>query len=150
MYSLKTETTGNLVELQLSGKVSGNEYKQICASLTERLERQPNFNLLCELDDFQGIKFGALWRAALVATDNRINLRRIAVVGAREGYKWARALVRGFHAETLYFDRSQRLQAMRWLGSRQASVPQRGGLLGDASYRVKIHRDRRRPRSFKD
>lgn len=136
MYSMTTARDANPITFTLSGKVSGREYVQMCGLLREALEKNRSVSLLCELNDFRGIGLMALWRAARVATENAINLRRVAVVGDRSGYKWARALVRSFHAETRYFQQTHRSQAVRWLSaSSPVAHESRGGLFGDASYR---------------
>ena len=137
MYSVTAESTDRLVQLRLSGKVSGKEYAAICALLHDTLARNQNLDLLCELDGVRGIGLTAIWRAARIATQNETNLRRVAVVGDRQHYKWARVLVRGFHAETRYFPPAQRMQATRWLRqtATHATSASNAGLFGDASYR---------------
>lgn len=147
MYSVTPESSNNLVHLRLSGKISGKEYGEICAVLRDALVRKRPMDLLCELDDFRGIRLTAIWRAARMATQNETNLRSVAVVGDRQRYKWARVLVRGFHAETRYFDRAHRTRALRWLAQadrRGTSAPD-GRLLGDANYRgIQVQRQKRK------
>lgn len=151
MYSVTSAMGAKLMTLTLSGKVSGREYTEIRRLLRQALENHQTVDLLCELDGFRGIGIAAMWRAARVATENDTNLRRVAVVGERERYKWARALVRAFHAETRYFQPTHRAQALRWLTATNPRVAaSSGGLLGDASYRnVIIQRDEKRNKTTK-
>ena len=127
-----------LLEIKLSGKVSGREYRGICALLHEAILKQRRVDLFCELDEsFRGITLPVMWRAALTATEGLIKLRRVAVVGERRGYKWARVIVRAFHAETRYFDRAHRTRALRWLekGCLGVDPTEKKKLFGDAGYR---------------
>lgn len=149
MYSVTPDTPGRLVRLTISGRVSGREYEEICSLLSEAIGTRRVVDLLCELDEsFRGITLPVLWRAARVAVANETNLRRVAVIGGKKSYKWARALVRGFHAETRYFEQTHRSQAMRWLSaSNPARSESEGGLFGDASYRTAAFRhDRKKQR----
>ena len=140
-----------LMTLTFSGKVSGKEYTEMCKLLQEALNRNEAVDLLCELEGFRGIGLSVMWRAARVSAANSIKLRRVAVVGESAGYKWARVLVRGFHAETRYFARPHRTQCVRWVN---ASNPVRtdagASFAGDAGYRqASIRRDQRRAKSQK-
>jgi predicted N-acetyltransferase YhbS len=148
MYSLTQAPSDNIVRLKFSGKISGKEYREICVSLRRALDQNQNISLLCELDDFRGVGPVALWRAALVATENRTNFRRVAVVGERSSYKWARALVRGFHAETRYFDQAHRTRAIGWLvkPTEHGATASGIGILGDAAYRGTTIQPRRKKR----
>lgn len=138
MFSHSPRADDRLVEIKLSDRISGREYKEICALLNKATQQQRCVDLVCELDEaFRGITLPVMWRAALTATEGLIKLRRIAVVGERKGYKWARVIVRGFHAETRYFDHAHHTRALRWLekGSLDSDPPMKQTLAGDAGYR---------------
>jgi hypothetical protein len=139
MFSQAKRTDEGFVEIKLSGRVSGREYQEICDLLSEAIQKRPKVDLFCELDEsFRGISLPVLWRAAVAASEGTIKLRRVAVVGARKSYKWARVMLRAFHAETRYFDRAHRTRAFRWLEKATVNVdpgPERT-LLGDAGYRI--------------
>ena len=137
MYLVKSAIGANLMILTFSGKVLGKEYSEICQLLRVALEKNKAVDLFCELENFRGIALTVMWRGALVATDKTIKLRRVAVVGGKHGYKWARVLVRGFHAETRYFDPGHRTRALRWLEKGPAyEQPREHKLAGDAGYRI--------------
>jgi SpoIIAA-like len=137
MFSVTSAFGANLMILTLSGKVSGKEFSEICQLLRVALEKNKAVDLFCELEGFRGIGLTAMWRSALVATEKAIKLRRVAVVGERSRYKWARVLVRGFHAETRYFDPGHRTRALRWLEKGPAyEQPREHKLTGDAGYRI--------------
>lgn len=139
MFSQTARADDRVVEIKLSGRVSGRDYREICALLTEAISKRARVDLFCELDEsFRGISLPVLWRAAFVASEGVIKLRRIAVVGERKGYKWARVIVHAFHGETRYFDRAHRTRALRWL--EKESIAREGDrkqkLTGAASYRT--------------
>ena len=143
MYSQLSETKPNLVRLQISRKVTAREYKEICALISDKIAKQGAVDLLCELDpSFRRVSIGVVWKGAFVAVENAIKLRHVAVVGERRAYKWARVLVRGFHADTRYFDNGQRTRATRWLEKGPWSMDQQHPhkFAGDASYRIKRKR----------
>ena len=143
MYSQLPATKSSLIRLQISGKVSAHEYKQICALIRQRIAKQGVVDLLCELDpSFRRVSVGAFWKSALVAAENAIRLRHIAVVGEWRAFKWARVLVRSFHADTRYFDIGQRTRAAYWLEKGPWSTARKDShkRFGDASYRIKRKR----------
>ena len=116
MYVLTPISSGRVVKLTLFRKVSAREYAEICSRLQEAIQTWHFVDLFYELDaSFQGITWPVLWKAARVASANTINLRRVAVVGDSKGYKWARVVVRGFHAETEYFAPVHRTRARTWV-----------------------------------
>ena len=139
MLSQISKAETNPVAINVSGRVSGREYREFCELLNEALQKRPKVDLFCELDEsFRGISLPVLWRAALASSEGVIKLRRIAVVGERKSYKWARVMVRAFHAETRYFDRAHRTRALRWLekGSVNLASDADHKLAGDAGYRT--------------
>lgn len=139
MYTLSPKSSGRVIQLTLLRKVSAREYDEICSHLQEAIKTWNFVDLLCELDaSFRGITWPVLWKGAWVASANETNLRRVAVVGESKGYKWARVIVRGFHADTQYFAPVHRSRARAWLekgaGSSASDSDQK--LAGDASYRI--------------
>lgn len=138
MYTQVPDSNPRMVRLRVSGKVSRHDYKEICALLSSALQRERTLDLLCELDaSFSRPSLLVLWEGAQVASANEIKLRRVAVVGEPRSYKWARVLVRGFHAETRYFDPGHRTRALRWLEKGPTyEQPQEHKLAGDAGYRI--------------
>ena len=140
MYSQIPEENPHLIRLRVWAKVSKREYQEICALLSAALEKQGAVDLLCEMDgtSFTRPSFLVLWEGARVASANLIKLRRVAVVAERRSYKWARVLVRGFHAETRYYDPAHRTRALRWLEKtfRSNESQSQNKLAGDAGYRI--------------
>jgi hypothetical protein len=153
MFSQTKRIDERVVEIKLSGRVSGREYHEICELLSEAVQKRARVDLFCELDEsFRGISLPVLWRAAVASSERLIKLRRIAVVGARKSYKWARVMVRAFHAETRYFDRAHRTRAFRWLekGTVNVESGSENALAGDADYRIEqrpLSRSRRQGRN---
>ena len=145
MFSQTRKIDEGRVEIKLSGRVSGREYHEICELLSEAIKKRPRIDLFCELDEsFRGISLPVLWRAAVTSSEGVIKLRRVAVLGQRKSHKWARVMVRAFHAETRYFDPAHRTRALRWLEKGPVYEHARGHTLaGDASYRS-AHRPRSR------
>lgn len=139
MYTLSAKSSGRVVQLTLLRKLSAREYAEICSRLRETIQTWNFVDLLCEIDaPFRGT-WPVLWKAALVASGNEVNLRRVAVVGDSKHYKWARVIVRGFHAETQYFPTVHRTRARTWLekGAADFAPKSEQKLAGDAGYRVK-------------
>ncbi|HZS17848.1 MAG TPA: STAS/SEC14 domain-containing protein [Candidatus Udaeobacter sp.] len=143
MYSQLSGTRPNLVRLQISKKVTAREYEGICTLISERIKKRGAVDLLCELDpSFRRVSVGVFWKGAFLAAENAIKLRHVAVVGERRAYKWARVLVRGFHADTRYFEIGQRTRAVRWLDKGPWSTHKQhpDKFTGDASYRIERKR----------
>ena len=140
MYVLTPISSGRVVKLTLFRKISAREYAEICSRLQEAIQTWHFVDLFCELDaSFQGITWPVLWKAARVASANAINLRRVAVVGDSKGYKWARVIVRSFHADTQYFAQVHCTRARAWLerGAGDFAPHTDQKLAGDAGYRDK-------------
>ena len=130
MFSVTDETLKHFVALKISGKLSTREYANICTVLQEAARQHEHVDLLWQFEDFRGWNLFVLWKAAIVATRDEINLRRVAVVGERKWHSWTRPLVRGFHGDTRYFEPRQRLPALRWVRTGQWNPGTGGRVIG--------------------
>ena len=104
-----------------TGKISGDEYRELMIPIYAALERGEKLNIYFELaEDFHGLDLGALWEdlkaAGLVGLKHRSSWQRMAVVTDKD---WIRhgAAVAGWLApgELRLFDPDERAAAKAWV-----------------------------------
>ena len=112
------EKRGGTIHIVADGLLTSEEYAAFVPEF-ERLATVPNgpVSMLIELGpSFAGWTLGGLWRELAFDIEHREQFGRIAVLGDARWEKWgSEASNLLFDAEIRFFERSQRLEAERWL-----------------------------------
>ena len=115
------ELPDGVLGFRATGKISGDEYRELMIPIYAALERGEKLNIYFELaEDFHGLDLGALWEdleaAGLVGLKHRSSWQRMAVVTDKD---WIRhgAAVAGWLApgELRLFDPDERPAAKAWV-----------------------------------
>jgi hypothetical protein len=114
---VQIETSGNLVEVQVTGKLTKEMYEELVPLLERQIRDQGKLCVLFVMRDFHGWTAGALW------DDLRFDLRhfrdilRLAIVGEKRWQRGMAVFCRPFTtAKVEYFEANQLEAAREWLG----------------------------------
>ena len=112
-------STGNLVGIRFTGKLSGSDYRDVLAPLVESsLTRFTSLRVLILMDgSFEGWSLSAAWANTIFDLKHRRNFDKVAMVGAPKWEEWcvkapATLLMRG---ELRSFSRADLDHAWAWL-----------------------------------
>ena len=110
------EVHGNLLEVDLHGKLSREDYEKFVPE-TESLIRQfGKIRVLVTMHDFHGWDTGALWEDMKWNAKHFDQIERLAIVGEKTWHKWMTGFVRPFTtAQVRYFTLDQLGAARAWL-----------------------------------
>ena len=117
MYEILVQTSGNLIGMRISGKLTKDDYAQLGPWLRERIERYGKLRVLVEMHAFEGWdSLGALWEDLKLDVRFNREVERVAMVGEKRWQEWATRLSKPFVKGTIkYFDHGELEQAWAWL-----------------------------------
>lgn len=108
----------DVIEADVSGRLSDEDYKQFVPELEKFLEAHGGkASLLFNMRDFHGWDLAGMWQDFRFGVKHRHSFPRIAMVGEKNWEKWTAGLCRHFlDSEVRYFDQAQLTDARQWLG----------------------------------
>jgi hypothetical protein len=113
---LHEEAGGKLLRLNLSGKLTKEDYHQFVPEVERLIQREGKLRMLVRMHDFHGWTMGALWEDIKFDLKHFSDIERLALVGDR---KWEAGMAKFCHpftrATIRYFDEAQNDEAVRWV-----------------------------------
>ena len=108
MVTKLTESAGGRVlELQVSGKLTHEDYKQFVPEFERLVKEQGKIRILFEMTDFHGWEFAALWDDIKFDARHFSHIERLAMVGDKAWEKGMSKFCQPFTtAKIRYFDHS--------------------------------------------
>lgn len=107
---------GRLFEINVSGKLSKEDYANFITEAEQRIQHHGPLRLLVKMHDFHGWGAGALWEDVKFDVKHFNDIERIAVIGETWWQEWMTTLFRPFTtAEVRYFEPDQADQAHIWI-----------------------------------
>ncbi len=113
---LHEEMTGKLLVIDLSGKLTAQDYERFVPEVDRLIDQHGKMRALIRMNEFHGWTLGAIWQDVKFAAKHCTKLERIALVGDR---KWEAAMAvvcKPFTSATIrYFDESNAQEASEWV-----------------------------------
>lgn len=115
---VKITAEGNLLEVQLTGKLTKEFYGQFVPLVEKQIKEHGKLRILLEMHDFHGWTAGALWEDIKFDIHHWRDIERLAIVGESKWEQGMAAFCKPFTtAKIKYFDRSLLDQAREWIKS---------------------------------
>ena len=113
----------NMIEVELSGKISKEDYERLAPELERLIQRYGKIRVLVIMRDFHGWRMGALWQDIKFDLQHFKHFEKIAFVGEKKWQEWMSNICLPFTAgEIRYFRRDRLNEARQWLQSNDKSV----------------------------
>ena len=113
----------NIIEVELSGKISKEDYERLAPELERLIQRYGKIRVLVIMRDFHGWRMGALWQDIKVDLQHFKHFERIAFVGEKKWQEWMSNICLPFiTGEIRYFRRDRLNEAREWLQRNDKSV----------------------------
>jgi hypothetical protein len=110
------EHDGKVVYLQVTGRLSHNDYQNFVPQVERLIERFGSLRILFEMNDFHGWEAAALWDDLKFDTKHFAHIDRLAIVGDKKWEKGMAAFCKPFTtAEIKYFDHAEADSAHQWI-----------------------------------
>lgn len=116
--SARPSVTGNIAEVEISGKLSKEDYEIFVPLIESLIEKHGKIRILFEMTDFHGWDAGALWEDVKFDAKHHAHIERIAFVGDKKWEEWMAKICRPFTSAGIkYFDVSETDAAREWIAS---------------------------------
>jgi hypothetical protein len=128
--SLHEEAGGKYLTVNLSGKLTAQDYEHFGAEIDRLIKQHGKLRVLCTMHDFHGWTAGALWEDIKFDFKHFNDLEKLALVGETRWQEGMALFCKPFTtAKIRYFDHTKAAEAKAWLESEAAAdkVTQPGG-----------------------
>lgn len=116
--TLKETNDGMVLEVQLTGKLSREDYDQFVSVIERLVKAHGKIRMLLEMHDFHGWTAGALWQDLKFDARHFKDIERLAMVGESKWQHGMAVFCKPFTtAKIRYFDRADLDQARAWLAA---------------------------------
>jgi hypothetical protein len=116
--TLKETNGGKTLEIQLTGKLTNEDYEQLVPAVERLVKEHGRIRILVEMRDFHGWTAGALWQDLKFDAKHFRDIERVAMVGETKWQHGMSIFCKPFTAASIrYFDHAAIDQARTWLAS---------------------------------
>jgi len=110
------EGPGNILEVQLSGKLTHDDYREFVPATERLIEEHGKVRILMVMHDFHGWEMAALWDDLKFDVRHFRDIERLAMVGETKWEKGMAAFCKPFTtAKIQYFDHAKTDEARAWI-----------------------------------
>jgi len=115
---LTEKDEGKVMEVQVSGKLSAEDYKEFVPEFERRLQERGRLRVLFGMVDFHGWNASALWQDIKFDLKHFGDIERVAMVGDKKWEKGMSIFCRPFtRAKVRYFDHDHTSEAHTWVAA---------------------------------
>ncbi len=111
-----TESSDDLLEVRLTGKLHKDDYDEFVPAVEAAIERAGKIRFLIVMDDFHGWDMVAIWEDTKFDLKHHADIARLAMVGDKKWEEWMAKICRPFTgAKIKYFDATETDAARAWI-----------------------------------
>lgn len=126
MYKLLSRSSGNVIGIQFSGKLTHAQYKEVLPIINERISEYGNIRVLLELNHFEGWDLRAALDDIFFKIKHHGNIERLALVTDTSEDEWAALVDQPFGrlpvGKEKIFKASQINKAWEWLEKGKTTI----------------------------
>jgi hypothetical protein len=116
MLALQEESNGKLITVQLSGKLTKEDYEHFVPRIESAIKQNGKVRMLVQMHEFHGWELGALWEDVKFDAKHFTDIERLALVGESKWEAGMAAFCRPFTTASIkYFDHSKEAEAETWI-----------------------------------
>ena len=118
MIEILAGSGGKILGLQLSGKLTDEDYQNLTPQIEEIIQKEGAIRLLCVFEDFKGWTAQAAWDDLKLDLKHHAAYERLALVGQSKFEEFMAWISKPFvSGEVQYFDRENGDKAWEWIRS---------------------------------
>ena len=115
MLELHEEADGKILVANLSGKLTKEDFQQFLPEAERLIEAHGKIRVLCQMHEFQGWEFGALWEDVKFELKHFADIERLALVGHHKWHAGMATFCTPFTVKVRYFDVRDSRLAEEWI-----------------------------------
>ncbi len=113
---VKMEAEGTVLVVHLTGALKKEDYEAFVPAFERLIEERGTLRILMKMEDFRGLKAGALWEDIKFAFKHFSDIDRLAFVGEKKWQKGMSVFCKPFTAARIrYFEPEDEDDALAWL-----------------------------------
>lgn len=104
------------IAIKIAGELVQEDYARVVPYIEDRIEKEGSINFYCELEDFEKIEPGAVWKDLKFDSKHYDDFTRVAIVGDKQWMDWMAKFAKPFTtAQVMYFDDDKKQEAWNWV-----------------------------------
>jgi SpoIIAA-like len=116
MYQMLPESSGRLVALRVSGKLTKEDMVSVAPPLEEKIRENGKVDLFCDMTDFHGWSLGGFWAELKFDAKHAKDFRRVAVITGKPLHRFMASMLKPFtSAEIKCFQQAKKTDALTWI-----------------------------------
>ena len=117
MIEILERSSGNVIGIRCNGKLMHEDYQQFIPMLEAMIRKYGAIRCYCEITDFAGIEFRAIWDETKFDAKHARQLERCAIVGDKSWHQWMSKASQAMFgkAKVRYFTEDESNEAWEWL-----------------------------------
>jgi hypothetical protein len=118
MDAIETISTGRVLEVRVTGKLTKESYQKFVPAVDAQIKEYGKLRILFVMEDFHGWTAGAMWEDLKFDLKHWKDIERLAIVGDKKWEKGMASFCKPFTKATIrYFDAAEVDEAREWLAS---------------------------------
>ena len=116
MLAFHEDPNGKLIVVQLSGKLSKEDYEKFVPRVESAIKQNGKVRVLVQMHEFHGWELGALWEDMKFDMKHFADIERLALVGDSKWEAGMATFCKPFTTASIrYFDESKTAEAESWI-----------------------------------
>ena len=116
MFQILPESSGRLVALRVSGKLTKQDMVSVAPPLEEKIRENGKVDLFCDMTDFDGWSLDGFWAELKFDAKHAKDFRRVALITGKPLHRFMASMLKPFtSAEIKCFPQQKKSDALTWI-----------------------------------
>ena len=116
MFQMLPESSGRLVALPVSGKLTKENMVSVAPLLEEKIRENGKVDFFCDMTDLHGWSLGGFWAELKFDVKHARDFRRVAVITGKPLHRFRASMLKPFtSAEIKCFQEEKKSDALTWI-----------------------------------
>ena len=116
MFQMLPESSGRLVALRVSGKLTKEDVFSVAPPIGEKIRESGKVDLFCDMTDLHGWSLSGFWAELKFDAKHAKDFRRVAVITGKPLHRFMASMVKPFtSAEIKCFQQEKKTDALTWI-----------------------------------
>ena len=116
MFQMLAESSGRLVALRVSGKLTKEDVVSVAPPIEEKIRESGKVDLFCDMADLHGWSLSGFWAELKFDAKHVKDFRRVAVITGKPLHRFMASTLKPFTpAEIKCFPQEKKSDALTWI-----------------------------------
>ena len=110
MFQMLPESSGRLVALRVSGKLTKQDMVSVAPPLEEKIRENGKVDLFCDMTDLHGWSLGGFWAELKFDAKHAKDFRRVALITGKPLHRFMASMLKPFTSAEKVFSTSEKIR----------------------------------------